>query len=151
MRHGDEFDLERPERETPAERHDIDGDDGSARLALALGLQQRRGERRRVDRQLEPRPQVEHRAEMILVRVGEHDAENIFAYLDEIADVRQDQVDARQVIAGKRHAEIDDDPLPPAFVPEAVEREIHTDLAHPAERRKNEFVARARHEAIRSV
>ena len=88
---------------------------------------------------------------MILVRVGEHDAENVFAYLDEIADIRQDQIDARQVVAGKCHAEIDDDPLPAAFVPEAVEREIHADLAHPAERRKNEFVAGARHAAIRSV
>ena len=116
-----------------------------------LACKQRRGERCCVDRKLEPRPQVEHRAEMVLVRVCEHDAENVFAHLDQIADVRQDQVDARQVIAGKCHAEIDDDPLPPAFVAEAVEREIHADLAHPAERRKNEFVARARHAAIRSV
>jgi hypothetical protein len=41
--------------------------------------------------------------------------------------------------------------LPPALVAEAVEREIHTDLADPAERRKDEFVARARHAAIQSV
>ena len=88
---------------------------------------------------------------MVLVRVREHDAENVFALLDQIADVRQDQIDARQVVAGEGHAEIDDDPLPAAFVAEAVEREIHADLADPAERRKDEFVARARHAAIRSV
>ena len=53
-----------------------------------------------------------------------------------------------KVLACERHAEVDNDPLPPAFVAEAVEREIHADLADTAERRKDQFVARARHAAI---
>ena len=47
----------------------------------------------------------------------------------------------------ERDAEIDRDPLPPALVAKPVEREIHADLADPAERRKDEFVAVACHQA----
>ena len=83
-----------------------------ARLARALGLEQRGGERRRIDRHLQPRPQVEQRAEMILVRVGEHDAGEVVALLDQIADVGQDQIDAGQMLfRGERHAEIDRQPV----------------------------------------
>ncbi len=55
------------------------------------------------------------RAEMILVRVREHDAEKVAALLDEEADVRQDEIDAGQVVAGERNAEVDRDPLPAAL------------------------------------
>ena len=79
MRHVDELDVERPEREAAVERHDVDRDFRRARLALPLGLQQRRRERRRIDRHVEPRPQIDDRAEMVLVGVGEDEAERCFA------------------------------------------------------------------------
>jgi hypothetical protein len=59
MGHGYELDVERSEREPAAERHDVHLDLGRTRLALPLGLQQRGGKRRSIDRQLEARPQVE--------------------------------------------------------------------------------------------
>ena len=86
------------------------------------------------------------RAEMVLMRVGQHDAEEVAALLDQIADVRQDQVDAGQFLAGEGDAEIDGDPLPAALGAEAVEREIHPDLADAAERREDKFVAGLRHQ-----
>ncbi len=49
------------------QRHHVDRNVGRTGLAFALGLEQRRGKRRRVDRQLQLRPQVEQRAEMVLV------------------------------------------------------------------------------------
>ena len=83
---------------------------------------------------------------MVLVRMGEHDAEDILAFLDQVADVGQDQVDARQVLfARERHADIDHDPLPARRGAEPVDRQIHADLADAAERRKDQFVAPARH------
>ena len=83
------------------------------------------------------------RAEMILVRVGEHDADEILALLDQIADVGQDQIDAGQMLlAGERHAEIDREPLAAALVAEAVERQVHADLADAAERREHQFLLR---------
>src|SRR5258708_20751309 len=45
------------------------------RSAEALGLEQRRRERRRVDRAAQPRPQVDQRAEMIFMRSEEHTSE----------------------------------------------------------------------------
>ena len=93
-----ELDVERPDVEARAERHLLDRDLRRARLACELGLEQRRGERRRVDRHLQLRPEVHQRAEMVLVGVGEDDAGEVAALLDQIADVRQDQIDARQVL-----------------------------------------------------
>ena len=141
MGHRHELDVERAEREAAAERHDIDRNFRSAALALPLGFEQRGRERRRVDRQLEPWPQIDESAEMVLMRVGEHDAEDVAAFFDQETDVGQDQVDARQLLlARERDADIDDDPLPARRRAEAVEREIHPDLADAAERRKNQFV-----------
>src|SRR5262249_15074672 len=106
--------------------------------------EERGGERRRIDRELKLRPQVDERTKVILVRVGEHEAEQVAALLHEIADVRQDKVDAGQRLVGKGDAEIDRDPLPAPLVAEAVKGEIHADLAGPAERREHEFVGGAR-------
>ena len=72
----------------------------------------------------------------------------IAALLHQIADVRQDEVDARQRVVGEGNAEIDRDPLAAVLLTETVDREIHADLADPAERRKNKFVGRARHHVI---
>ncbi len=133
MRHRHQFDVERPDFKTAAALDDVDGDLRRARLARPLGFQQRGGERRGIDRQLEPWPQVDQRAEMVFVRVGQHQAGEILALLHQIADVGQDQVDARQVFfRGKRHAEIDRQPLTPARVADAVDRQIHADLADAA-------------------
>ena len=89
MRDRDKLDVERPDVEARAERHLGDRDFRHAVFALALGFEQRRGERRRIDRHLELRPEVEHRAVVVLVGVGEHDAGDVAALLDQIADVRE--------------------------------------------------------------
>ena len=107
----DKLDVERPDVEARAERHLGDRNFRRAVFALALGFEQRRGERRRVDRHLQLRPQIEHRAVMVLVGVGEHDAGDVAALLDQIADVGKHQVDAGQVLLlGERHADVDDEP-----------------------------------------
>ena len=54
--------------------HDGDRDFRRVRLAGALGLEQGRRERRHVDRHLELRPEIDQRAEMVLVRMGDDDA-----------------------------------------------------------------------------
>ena len=78
----------------------------------ALGFEQGRRERRGVERHLEARPQIDQRAHMIFVAVGEDEADDVFAFLDQIADVRQDKIDAGQMLlGGKGHAAIDDEPF----------------------------------------
>ena len=62
------------------------------------------------------------------------------ALFDQEADVRHDEVDAGQVVAGEGDAEVDREPVLAALRAEAVERQIHADLADAAERREDEFV-----------
>ena len=59
-------------------------------------------------------------------------------FLEE-GDVRQDEVDARQVRPGEGDAAIDDDPVAVVRRPEAVEAQIHADLADAAERHEDQF------------
>ncbi len=77
---------------------------------------------------------------MVLVAMRENEAEDIFALLNEVADVGQDQIDTRQVLfGGERDAAIHDHPLPAALIPDAVDRKVHPDLADAAERCEYEF------------
>ena len=140
MRDVDELDRERVERQPAAERHDIDRDFRRAGLGQAAGLEQRRRKRRGVERHIEARPQVDERAHMVLVAVGEDEADDVAPLLDQIADVRQDEIDAGQMLFGREgHAAIDDEPFAPPAVADAVDREIHPDLADAAERREHEL------------
>ena len=83
---------------------------------------------------------------MVLMGVGQHDADEIFSLLDQVADVRIDEIDAGQVLfAGDRHAEVDRQPGSAALGAEPVDAEVHADLAHPAERREDELVVRSDH------
>src|SRR2546430_2535791 len=83
---------------------------------------------------------------MVFVCVGEHQAEEILALFDQETDVRQDEIDARQVFACKCDAEIDRDPLPAPSFAEPVNREIHADLARASQRCEDKLVASAGHQ-----
>ena len=84
---------------------------------------------------------------MVLMRVRQHEADEVFALFLEEGDVRHDQVDAGQMLlVAKGNAEVDREPGALMAVAEAVDRQVHADLADAAERRKGQFV-RARHYA----
>src|ERR1700733_2205755 len=77
---------------------------------------------------------------MVLVAVGEDEPDDVLSLLDEKADIRQDQIDAGQLLLGREgDAAIDDQPLPAALVAKTVDREVHPDFADAAERRKHQF------------
>ena len=83
---------------------------------------------------------------MIFVSVRQHEAKQVFSLLFEKADVRHDQVDAGQVLlVAEGDAEIDREPGSLMAVAEAVDRQVHADLADAAERRKGQLV-RPRHQ-----
>src|SRR5262249_56540556 len=83
---------------------------------------------------------------MVLVCMGEHDAEQIAAFFDEIADVGENEINTGEIVPGKRNAEIDCDPLPMPLPAQSIEREVHADFAYSAERREDEFVPFTRHQ-----
>ena len=74
---------------------------------------------------------------MVLMAVGEDDAEQIVASLLDEGEIGQDQLDARIIGIGEGQAEIDHHP----FALAAVEIDVHADLARAAEREEEEFVA----------
>src|SRR5690242_5904197 len=80
---------------------------------------------------------------MILMGMGQHEAGKVLALLDEVADVRENQIDAGQMLlCCKRHAEIDREPFAMALISEAIDRKVHADLADAAEGRKNQLLCR---------
>ena len=107
---------------------DLAGDPGFFQL---VG-HQRGGERGGVQRNSQFLREIGHRADVILVRMGEHDPDQIgLALLDEI-QIGEDQFGARVFIGAKGHAQIDHQPLAIA----AIEVDVHADLARSAERQK---------------
>ena len=69
-------------------------------------------------------------ADVVLVAVGEDDAADLGAVLDEVADVGDDDVDAEELFFGKHEAGVDDDDVVAVAECEAV----HAELAESAER-----------------
>jgi len=82
---------------------------------------------------------------MILVRVRQHQPDQVAEFLLEETDVGHYQIDARQMVfVAERHAEIDREQAALMPVAEAIDRQVHADLADAAKWRESQFV-RARH------
>src|SRR5262249_21148538 len=77
----------------------------------------------------------------------EDKTDKVLSFLDEVADIREHQIDARQMLLGcEGYAGVDDQPLPATFVAKPVDRQVHADLADTAERRENELVRQSHYE-----
>ena len=134
-----ELDVERADRHARAGPDDLDRNLRRARLAEPARLGEAGGEGRGVDLSAEARPQIGERADVVLVRVGDDDADEVLPHLLDEADVRHDRVDARQVLAGEGDAEIDHQPFARLRRPVTVERAIHADFAQAPEGREHEL------------
>jgi hypothetical protein len=62
-------------------------------------------------------------------------------FFDQVANIGEDEVDPRQLVPGKRDTEVNDNPPPATRIADAVESEVHADLADSTERREDEFLA----------
>ena len=76
-------------------------------------------------------------ADVILVRMGDHHADQIFFTLNDIGGVGQDDVDAGANAVAEPHAAIDHQP----FAVIAVEVEVGAELAGAAERDEGQLAA----------
>jgi hypothetical protein len=118
---------------------------GCAGLGQAPRRQQAGGEARAPDRHAQRGPERGERADMVLMGVGDDDAEQVGPVLDDVAEVGQDDVDARRLRPGEGEPAVDQDPFALLLRPEAVERGVHADLAEAAERDEDELVAGTGH------
>ena len=106
-------------------------------LLLQLAADQPRGEGRGVERHAEIGGQIGDRADMILMPVREHDADQAVGMtLDEV-EIGEHEIDAGIGGIGEGEAEIDHHP----FAVAAVEIDVHADFARAAEREEEELFA----------
>ena len=106
-----------------------------------LRAQQRQGEAAADHQQIGTLAQQErHRADVVLVGVGEHDGLDVAEPISDGAEVRQDQIDARLVGLREEHPAIDDQQSPGVL----ENGHIATDLAEAAERDDAQALLRQR-------
>ena len=110
----------------------LDRDLGRAGFAEPARLGEAGGEAGHVDVDAEARPEFGQRADMILMGVGDDEADEILLRLLDEGEVGHDEIDARQFVAGEGEAEIDHQPFAALGRPEAVERAVHADFAEAA-------------------
>ena len=96
-------------------------------------------EARHIDGRAQVRPKLGKGADVILMRMGDDDPDQILLRLLDEAEIRHDEIDARQVLAGEGDAEVDHQPLARVRRPIAVKGAIHADLAQAAERGEHEL------------
>ena len=85
---------------------------------------------------ISPPEQVRHAADVVLVRVRQHERLDLVEPVSYGREVRQDQIDARLILFGKEHAAVHDKE------PSGVLKDGHVaaDLAKPAERHNAQAV-----------
>ena len=142
----DVAEAERAEPEIAAHLDDVELDLAGQPLLLELAGDQPGGERSGVERHAEIVGEIGDGADMVLMAVGEHDAEQIGAMLLDEGEIGEDQLDPRIGRIGEGHAEIDHHP----FALAAVEIDVHADLARAAEREEEQFFAGFHHVSVSS-
>src|SRR6478735_6908260 len=109
------------------DRHGVRAD----AVLLELGLDESQRERRADDRDVALElEQVGDGADVVLVAVGEHDRLDVVEAVTDVAEVRQDQVDARVVVLGEEDAAVDDEQAALRL----EDGHVASDLAQPTER-----------------
>jgi ActR/RegA family two-component response regulator len=74
---------------------------------------------------------------MVFMPVGEDDAEQVLLAILYEFEIGHDDVDARIIMGTEGHAKVEHDP----FAVAAIEIGVHADLARPAERDEEQFLA----------
>ncbi|MNX80295.1 hypothetical protein D3C86_1119500 [compost metagenome] len=135
---GDEGHVERTQVQVAAQRDlvqlDIVEDVGVAQLlADQVG-----GEGRRIQRRLDARPQPAQGADVVLMGVRQHDAQDVLAFQE--GGIGHDHVHAGRGGIAEGHADVDENPFAVMRRAKAIGVEVHTDLVRAAQRQEDEFV-----------
>ena len=139
MGDGDELDAKRADGDALAVSDDPERNFGRAGLAEPAGLGESGREAGHIHGRAKVWPKLGERPDVVLVSVGDDDPNQILLRLLDEAEIGHDQIDAGQVLAGKRHPKVDHQPLTRVSGPVAVKRTIHADLAQAAERGEHEL------------
>ena len=140
MVHRDELELERPDRGALTVLHHFAASAADAVLP-DLPLEQRQGEFRPEHGDVGPlTQQIWHRTDVVLVSVGQHQADHIVQPVGDRVEARQDEVDTRMVVLGEQHAAIDQQQLAVVLQDRHVAPDVtqppQRDDAHPTRRQR---------------
>ncbi len=139
MSDGDEFDREGADHDRLAELDDLHGDVGRARLAEPPRLDEFGGEAGHIDRRAQVRPKLDEGADVVLMRVGYDDPDQVLPRLLDKVEIRHDEIDAGHVLVGETYAEVDHQPSARARRPIAIKGAVHSDLAQAAKRSEHQL------------
>ena len=124
----DQLHVEAAELDVRACRRHLQPDVAEVVL-LELVLDQRDRQRRAVNRHADLFQKIRQRADVVLVAVRDHDAADAVHVLFDKGEIRNDRVDAGQLLIREREAAVDDDHIVAAL----KQREVLADLVEAAE------------------
>ena len=123
------------------------GTSGAPGSDRRLRAQKLGGETRGVKLAAKLRPDIGDGADMILMRMGDDEPDEILLHLLDEAGVGDHHVNAGQLRPGEGDSAINHQPFHAALRAEAVKGEIHADFAETSERHEDEFVICRVHES----
>ena len=130
VRHADRLDGEGAEREGLARPHRPEIRRLGQRVLAQLVGDEGARQWRRIHGQARRPQEIGQRADVVLVAVREHDAVKALALGERIREIRDDVIDARQLVVGKHQPAVDGDDV----VTGLDQHHVEADLAQPAER-----------------
>ena len=104
-------------------------------VLLQLVLAQRQGQLRAVDRRGQVAQHIGHRADVVLVAVGDEIAPDLLPVVLQIAGIGNDEIHPRHILPGEYAAEVDDDDVVLIF----KYRQVFADFAQAAQRYDLQF------------
>ena len=137
-----EFNVKGRNRNAPTKRHLGDGQlHVTAAIFGLLRPHHTGGKRRRVDLAAKLRPQIQHRADVIFMRMRQHKADESVLLGNDEPQIRQHDVSTGLSFAWKGDAKVNHQPLTRVRWPEAVEVHVHANFAEATQRHEDEFIA----------
>ena len=130
--------VERTNRKTVRPFDDVELDLVQNAGFFQLAADQVGGERRRIKRHAQFRGEIGHRADMVFMTMGEHDTDQILDPVFDEFEIGEHQVDARILVTGERHAQVDHQPLAVT----AVQIDVHADFGRTTQRKEQQFFFR---------
>ncbi|MBF8304826.1 MAG: hypothetical protein HW398_14 [Acidobacteria bacterium] len=129
VRHVNELDRERPHRHAVlgldlVQRHRIE-----QRMLVEFFFDQRQRERRPIDRDVQVGEKIRHGPDVVLMPVRQDQRLNLLAVLQQVGDVRDDNVHAKQFGFREHHPGVNDDHV----LAVAEDHHVHPELAQPPE------------------
>ena len=139
--HAQKLQAKRTQLEATARRDHVDLHLVDQMRLGQLAAQDGRGERGGIDRAAQLAPKMRNRTHVVLVRVGDHQAQQLVPPLRDKGGVGHDHIGLGQFVAAEADAAVDGQPV--AVTP--IQVEVHANLTRPAQRQEGKVTGHCVH------